>query len=71
MLVTMVFFDESRAETSHNMRYLVNLFGYLTFISYLCRRICDVTNGVLSHKVGMRYVYTRKRQLDGLPLGCF
>lgn len=23
----------------------------------------------MSHKVGMRYVYTRKRQLDGLPLG--
>lgn len=23
----------------------------------------------MSHKVGMRYVYTLKRQLDGLPLG--
>lgn len=51
------------------MRYLVDLFGYSTLIQHLCRRICDVINVILSHKVRMYYVYTRKRQLAGLPLG--
>ena len=53
------------------MRLFADLFGYSTIISYFCRRICGVIYNILSHKVGMRYVYTRKRQLDGLPLGCF
>ena len=52
------------------MRLFADLFGYSTIISYFCRRICGVIYNILSHKVGMRYVYTRKRQLDGLPLGC-
>ena len=53
------------------MRQLAVLFVHSELYLYLCRRICDVMAVVLSHKVGMRYVYTRKRQLDGLPLGCF
>ena len=53
------------------MRYFEGLFGESTFYLYLCRRICDVINGILSLKVRMHYVYTRKRQLDKLPLGHF
>ena len=51
------------------MRYFEGLFSESTFYLYLCRKICDVINGILSRKVRMHYVYTRKRQLDGLPLG--
>ena len=54
-----------------NMLYLTTFFGGSKLFLYFCRRICNVTNGVLSHKVGMRYVSTRKRQLDKLPLGRF
>ena len=51
------------------MRYFEGLFGESTFYLYLCRRICDVKRFVSLHKVRMHYVYTRKRQLDKLPLG--
>jgi len=63
--------DVLETKTSHNVRLFADLFGYSTIISYFCRRICGVIYDILSYKVGMRYVYTRKRQLDGLPLGCF
>ena len=53
------------------MRYFAFLFGDSTLFSYFCRRICDVIYEILSHKVRIRYVYTRKRQLDKLPLGRF
>ena len=53
------------------MRYFEGLFGESTFYLYLCRRICDVINDILSLKVRMHYVYSRKRQLDKLPLGHF
>ena len=53
------------------MRYFASLFGYSTFYMYFCRRICDVNRCIMSRKVQIRYVYTRKRQLDGLPLGRF
>jgi len=53
------------------MRYFEGLFGESAFYVYLCRRICDDNGCVMSHKVRKRYVYTRKRQLDGLPLGRF
>jgi len=53
------------------MRYFAFLFGGSILFRYLCRRICDVSRCVMSHKVRMRYVYTRKRQLDKLPLGRF
>ena len=53
------------------MRCFRGLFGEQAFYLYLCRKICVIITIVLSHKAGMRYVYTRKRQLDGLPLGRF
>ena len=64
-------FDVLETKTSHNMRLFTDLFGYSTIISYFCRRICGVIYNILSRKVRIRYVYTRKRQLDGLPLGRF
>ncbi len=64
-------FDDLSAKTSHNVRYFAYLFGGLTLFSYFCRRICDVNCCIMSRKVRIRYVYTRKRQLDGLPLGHF
>ena len=64
-------FDVLETKTSHNMRLFADLFGYSTIISYFCRRICGVIYNILSHKVGMRYAYTRKRKLDKLPLGRF
>ena len=63
--------DDCRAKMLQKMRYFALLFGGSTLFEYLCRRICDVNHCIMLHKVGMRYVYTRKRQLDGLPLGCF
>ena len=65
-----IFVDLS-TKTSQNMRYFAGLFGDLTFYSYFCRRICDVNRCNMLHKVGMRYVYTRKRKLDRLPMGRF
>ena len=56
---------------SQNMRYFEGLLGESAFYLYLCRRICVIMTVVLSHKVGKRYVYTRKRKLDKLPLGRF
>ena len=53
------------------MRYFEGLFGESALYLYLCRRICDVNCCIMSRKVRIRYVYTRKRQLDGLPLGHF
>lgn len=53
------------------MRYFEGLLGESTFYLYLCRRICVIMTVVLSHKAGKRYVYTRKRKLDKLPLGRF
>ena len=53
------------------MRYLASLFGGSTLFQYLCRRICGVVYEIMSHKLRIRYVYTRKKQLDGLPLGRF
>ena len=53
------------------MLYFEGLFGESALYLYLCRRIYVIMTIVLSHKAGKRYVYTRKRQLDGLPLGCF
>ena len=53
------------------MRLFADLFGDLRLKKYLCRRICDVSHCFMLHKVRIRYVYTRKRELDGLPLGCF
>ena len=53
------------------MRYFAFLFGDSALFQYLCRRICDVRQYISLHKVRIRYVYTRKRQLDGLPLGHF
>jgi len=53
------------------MRYFEGLFGESAFYLYLCRRICVIMTIVLSHKAGKRYVYTRKRKLDKLPLGRF
>ena len=44
-----------------NMRYFVFLFGGSALFQYLCRRICDVNRCIMLHKVGMHYVYTRKR----------
>ena len=64
-------FDVLETKTSHNMRLFLDLFGYSTIISHFCRRICGVIYNILSHQVGIHYVYTRKRQLDGLPLECF
>ena len=53
------------------MRCFRGLFGEQAFYLYLCRKICVIITIVLSHKSGMRYVYTRKRKLDKLPLGRF
>ena len=53
------------------MRYFVFLFGCSFLFLYFCRRICDDNSYVMSHKVRKRYVYTRKRKLDKLPLGRF
>ena len=53
------------------MRQFTILFGDSELYVYLCRRICVIITIVLSHKAGMRYVYTRKRKLDKLPLGRF
>ena len=53
--------DDYWLKTLHNMRQLAVLFVHSELYLYLCRRICDVMAVVLSHKVGMRYVYTRKR----------
>ena len=53
------------------MRYFTFLFGDSALFQYLCCRICDVLYEILSHKAEMRYVYTRKRKLDKLPLGRF
>ena len=61
LLVTKVFSDESRAKTSHIVRHFTDSFGDSELNSYLCRRICDVNHCVMSHKVRMHYVYTRKR----------
>lgn len=47
------------------MRYLVDLFGYSTLIWYLCRRICDVIDGILSHKVEcIMYIHERDNWTD-------
>ena len=51
------------------MRYFAFLFGGSALFQYFCRIICDIRQCVLSHKVRIRYVYTRKKQLDELPLG--
>ena len=53
------------------MRYFEGLFGESALYLYLCRRIYVIITIVLSHKSGMRYVYTRKRKLDRLPMGRF
>ena len=53
------------------MRCFGGLFGEQAFYLYLCRKICVIITIVLSHKAGMRYVYTRKRKLDKLPLERF
>ena len=53
------------------MRQFAALFVDLELHLYLCRIICDVNRCFMLHKVRMCYVYTRKRQLDKLPLGGF
>ena len=53
------------------MRYFVFLFGGSALFQYICHKTCDVRQYISLHKVRIRYVYTRKKQLDELPLGCF
>ena len=62
-------FPRGGQKTTHNVRYFASLFGDSELHSYFCRRNCDVIANILSQNVQMRYVYTRKRQLDKLPLG--
>ena len=48
------------------------LFGVSALFKYFCRIICDDMRHKLPHKWYNRDdVYTRKRQLDWLPLGHF
>jgi hypothetical protein len=54
-----------------NMRYFAIVFRDSTNNYYFCRRISGIRNETLSYEERIRYVYTRKRKLDRLPLGRF
>lgn len=49
------------------MRYFESFFGGSTLFLQFCRRICDNTHCIMSHK-DFGYVYSRKRELDKLQM---